>query len=133
VRRPAPRRGARLAIWLGLCGIVFQAILPLLIASTSIAADYQPPMAAGTQSAIHPHHGRHAPAQHAPAGHPHDRGAHCILCLGLHAVGPIALPSAVALAPPADPSDTVGAGPSGLPHITRAATPYASRAPPAIG
>lgn len=134
MRRSAPRRGARFAIWLGLCGIFFQALLPLLVASASSAADYHAPTPAGAQSAIHPHHGGHAPAQHAPpAGHPHGHGAHCVLCLGLHAVGPMALSTAGALAPPADPSGTLDGHAAERPRIARAATPYASRAPPTIG
>jgi hypothetical protein len=134
MKRSAPPRGARVAVWLGLCGIVLQALLPLLVASAGIAADYHPPAAVGAESAIHPHHGGHLPVQHVPpAGHKHDHGAHCILCLGLHAVGPMALPSAGVLTSPAEPSDTISASAAPRPRIGRAATPYAPRGPPNIG
>ncbi len=124
--------GTRLAAWLGLAGILFQALLPLLIASVSLAEAHAAPTD-GVQSAIHKQHGGHAPAPHGPpAGHQHGQ-AHCVLCLGLHAVGPMAVPEAVALVLPREIAGTLLAGRAAIPQFARPPAAYASRAPPAIG
>jgi hypothetical protein len=136
---PPRRRGrriARFAARLGLAGILFQALLPLLLAAASLTeAHAAPPDDA--QSAIHPHHGIHcgspAPAPHdGPAGHSHA-AAHCILCLGLHAAGAMAVPSAITLVPPRAASDPIGVALATSAQIARPPAPYASRAPPFIG
>jgi hypothetical protein len=133
-RLPARRPGSRrLGAWLGLAGIVLQALWPLLLATAALA-DAHAAAAEPAQSAIHPHHGGHAPApDQPPSGHSHGAAAHCILCLGLHAAGPMAVPGTVALPLPAGPSGSIAARIAALPHIARPPAPYASRAPPSIG
>jgi hypothetical protein len=141
---PPARRGgriARLAARLGLAGILFQALLPLLLATASLTdAHAAPPEGAdsgGAQSAIHPHHGTHGGTPTAPhdrpAGHSHGQAGHCILCLSLHAVGPMAVQAAIALIPPFAASDTIAVALATAPQIARPPAPYASRAPPFIG
>lgn len=125
------RAGRGFAAWLGLAGIVLQALLPLLVAAGMAEAHAAP--AAG-QSAIHPHLGHQMPAPHdPPAGHSHGQAAHCILCLGLHAVGPMAVPGGVILVLPVASSGSIGPSIAALPDIARPPAPYASRAPPSIG
>jgi hypothetical protein len=135
--RPAGGRIVRLAARLGLAGILFQALLPLLLATASLADAHAAPPEGG-QSAIHPHRADHgsapASAPHGgPAGHSHGQAAHCILCLGLHAVGPMAVQAAIALVPPFAASATIGVALATSPRIARPPSPYASRAPPFIG
>jgi hypothetical protein len=123
----------RLAAWLGLAGIVLQVLFPLLLATASLADAHAAAPLPG-QSAIHPHLGHHAPAPHEPPpGHSHGPAAHCILCLGLHAVGPMAVPGTVTLALPIERSGTIRARIAALPQIARPPAPYAPRAPPAFG
>lgn len=125
--------GRRFAAWLGLAGIVLQALLPVLVASASLAQAHAAPPLAG-QSAIHPHPDHQVPPPHAPpADHPHGQAAHCILCLGLHAVGPMAIPGGAALILPRGIAGDIAARLAPLPQIARPPAPYASRAPPAIG
>jgi hypothetical protein len=134
-------RIARFAARLGLAGILFQALLPLFLATASLTeAHAAPPDCAdlgGAQSAIHPHHGTHGGAPAAPrdrpAGHSHGEAAHCILCLGLHAVGSLAVQAAIVLVPPFAASDTIVVALATSPQIARPPAPYASRAPPFIG
>ena len=129
IRRSGNRR---LAAWLGLAGIVLQALFPLLLATASLAEAHAAAPLPG-QSAIHPHLG-HAPARHEPpAGHSHGPAAHCILCLGLHAVGPMAVPGTVALVFPVVRPGTIRAPIAALPQIARPPASYAPRAPPAFG
>jgi hypothetical protein len=132
---PPNRRSGnrRLAAWLGLAGIVLQALFPLLFATAGLAKAHAAAPLPG-QSAIHPHHSQHQPAPHAPpAGHPHGHAAHCILCLGLHPTGPMALPGGVALVLPRDNADIVVGGRVAVLQIARLPAPYAPRAPPPIG
>jgi hypothetical protein len=115
----------RLAVWLGVAGIGVQAGLPLLLAAAIVSIEREA-NATGAVSAIHPHahHAGHSSgAPHDPAHHPGHIHPNCVLCQGLQASGPVALPAAVALAAPR----CVGAA---VPHLAQAA-PAASRAPAA--
>jgi hypothetical protein len=125
-------RARRLGGWLGLAGIVLQALFPLLLATANLAEAHAAAPLPG-QSAIHPAHSGHGPAPHAPPpGHSHGPAPHCVLCLGLHAVGPMAMPGTLALALPLEGSGTIRARIAARPQIARPPAPYASRAPPAI-
>jgi Protein of unknown function (DUF2946) len=127
-----PARTWRLGGWLGLAGIVLQALFPLLLATANLADAHAAAPLPG-QSAIHPAHSGHGPAPHAPpAGHSHGPAAHCVLCLGLHAVGPMAVPDTLALPVPVEDSGTIRARIAARPQIDRPPAPYASRAPPGI-
>jgi hypothetical protein len=128
-RRPANRPGGRhRAAWPSLAGIVLQALFPLFLATASLDAHPAPEAA---QSAIHPHLGHDQPAPHVPpAGHSHGHAVHCILCLGLHAAGPMALPGALALVLPRDDAGILVVGRAAVPRIARRPAPYAPRAPP---
>jgi hypothetical protein len=122
----------RLAVWLGIVGIGVQAALPL-VAAAILSVEHEAD-ATGAVSAIHPHahqSGHASGAPHDPVHHPGHIHANCVLCQGLQASGPVALPAAVGLAAPRCAAAAPHLAQAAL-AVSRAPAAYSSRAPPSI-